>query len=71
MSSVDLLSLLPFIVIVSWACVLLLVDLFIPRQRKGWTALLSALGLVAALGASISQIGKQGKVLISKTNLNL
>ncbi len=59
MSSVDLLSLLPFIVIVSWACVLLLVDLFIPRQRKGWTALLSALGLVAALGASISQIGKQ------------
>ena len=59
MSSVDLLSLLPFIVLVSWACLLLLVDLFIPRERKGWTALLAATGLVAALGASIPQIGKQ------------
>lgn len=59
MSSVDLLSLLPFIVLVSWACLLLLVDLFLPRNRKGWTALLAALGLVAALGASIPQIGKQ------------
>lgn len=59
MSSVDLFSLLPFIVLVSWACLLLLIDLFIPRERKGWTALLAALGLVAALGVSIPQFGKQ------------
>ncbi len=59
MSSVDLFSLLPFIVLVSWACLLLLIDLFIPRERKGWTALLAALGLVTALGISIPQFGKQ------------
>jgi len=59
MSSVDFISLLPFIVLVSWACLLLLVDLFIPRERKGWTALLAAFGLVAALGASITEIGRQ------------
>ncbi|NJN43876.1 MAG: NADH-quinone oxidoreductase subunit N, partial [Anaerolineae bacterium] len=45
MNSSDLLSILPLLVLVVWACVLLLVDLFIPGPRKTWTAILSALGL--------------------------
>ena len=49
---------LPLAVLVGWACVLLLVDLFIPKGRKGWTALLAAVGLVGALGLTIAQHGK-------------
>jgi NADH-quinone oxidoreductase subunit N len=46
-----------------------LVDLFIPRQRKGLTALLAAIGLALAMGFSISQFGHQisafqGKIVV-------
>ena len=37
---------------------LLLVDLFIPKERKGITALLSALGLALTLGFTLAQIGQ-------------
>jgi len=49
----------PYILLTAWACVLLLVDLFIPRERKGITALLSALGLALTLGFTLSQIGAE------------
>src|SRR4030067_590579 len=48
---------LPMTVLIAWSCILLLVDLFIPKGRKGWTALLAALGLLVCLGLSISQAG--------------
>jgi len=31
-------AILPVIVLSVWACGLLLIDLFISRERKGWTA---------------------------------
>jgi NADH-quinone oxidoreductase subunit N len=40
---------LPLVVLTAWASVLLLVDLFIPRQRKGITAGLAALGLAVTM----------------------
>jgi NADH-quinone oxidoreductase subunit N len=46
---------LPTAVLIAWSCVLLLADLFIPKGRKGWTALLAALGLLLCLGLSITQ----------------
>ncbi len=49
MSGTDLLPLIPFIVIAGWACALLLIDLFIPKDRKGITAILAAAGLVIAI----------------------
>ena len=48
---------LPMTVLIAWSCILLLVDLFIPKGRKGWTALLAALGLLVCLGLTISQAG--------------
>ena len=48
---------LPMTVLIAWSCVLLLVDLFIPKGRKSWTALLAALGLLLCLGLAISQAG--------------
>jgi NADH-quinone oxidoreductase subunit N len=36
---------------------LLLVDLFIPKGRKGWTALLAAVGLALTMGLVLSQAG--------------
>jgi NADH-quinone oxidoreductase subunit N len=48
----------PLIFLSAWACVLLLVDLFISKERKGITALLSALGLAITLGLTLAQIGE-------------
>lgn len=53
----DYYTLLPFIILIVWACLLLLADLFIPKSRKGITAFLSAFGLAVTLGFTISQIG--------------
>jgi len=57
MTQSDLRTILPIILLVAWACALLLVDLFIPRGRKGWTALLAAVGLAGALGVTLAQAG--------------
>jgi len=60
LTSLDYKVLTPYIILTVWACVLLLVDLFIPKDRKGITALLSALGLAVTLGFTLSQIGSEG-----------
>jgi NADH-quinone oxidoreductase subunit N len=59
MTQVDFYVLLPLIILVAWACVLLLVDLFIPKGRKWVTAMLAAFGLALTLGFTISQIGNE------------
>ena len=59
MTQTDFNVLFPVITLASWASILLLVDLFIPRERKGLTALFSALGLLLTLGISISQFGTE------------
>jgi NADH-quinone oxidoreductase subunit N len=50
----------PYTLLTAWACVLLLVDLFIPKDRKGITALLAAVGLALTLGLTLTQIGSEG-----------
>ncbi|NIS80975.1 MAG: NADH-quinone oxidoreductase subunit NuoN [Anaerolineales bacterium] len=55
----ELTAILPFLIVVIWACVLLLVDLFIPRDRKGVTAVLAAVGLIAGLVAAVLQLGTE------------
>ncbi|MDX1378413.1 MAG: NADH-quinone oxidoreductase subunit N [Anaerolineales bacterium] len=57
LTSTDYQVLTPYIILTVWACILLLVDLFIPKERKGVTALLSALGLAVTLGFTLAQIG--------------
>ncbi|MBE3038211.1 MAG: NADH-quinone oxidoreductase subunit N [Chloroflexi bacterium] len=59
MTQSDLRTILPTILLVAWACALLLVDLFIPKGRKGWTALLAAVGLAGALGVTLAQAGRE------------
>src|SRR4030065_2267038 len=54
----ELSVILPLAALIVWSCVLLLVDLFIPKGRKGLTALLAALGLVVCIGLSITQFGQ-------------
>ncbi len=51
---------LPLTVLAGWACVLLLVDLFIPKGRKGITALLAALGLVVTLIVNLLRAARLG-----------
>ena len=59
MTQLDLQTILPLAILTVWACVLLLVDLFIPKDRKGLTAFLSALGLAVTISFSILQIGRE------------
>ena len=59
MTQADFYTLLPVIVLTVWALVLLLVDLFIPKDRKGWTALLAAAGLALTIGFVLSQSGQE------------
>jgi NADH-quinone oxidoreductase subunit N len=56
----DFYILLPLIILIAWACALLLADLFIPKERKGITAFLAALGLAVTLGFTVTQIGRSG-----------
>ena len=57
MTSQDLSTILPLVVLTAWACALLIVDLFIPKDSKGWTASLAAVGLALTLGLSLAMGG--------------
>src|SRR5687768_18206729 len=59
MTQSDFYTILPVTILTVWACVLLLVDLLIPKDRKSITALLSALGLALTLVFTLSQIGRE------------
>ncbi|HCC78652.1 MAG: hypothetical protein A2X25_10060 [Chloroflexi bacterium GWB2_49_20] len=59
MTQTDLLTLLPNILLVTWACILLLVDLFIPQRRKGMIALLAVFGLAVVMGIVLAQAGRE------------
>ena len=57
MTQTDFYTILPVSVLIIWACVLLLVDVFISKERKGLTALLAAVGLALTMGLSLTQLG--------------
>ncbi len=59
MTQADFYTLLPIIVLTVWALALLLVDLFIPKERKGLTAILAAAGLALTIGFTLSQTGQE------------
>jgi NADH-quinone oxidoreductase subunit N len=48
---------LPLAILIAWSCMLLIVDLTIPKGHKGWTAVMAALGLLLSLGLSIARFG--------------
>lgn len=54
----DLQTILPLTILTVWACVLLLVDLFIPKTQKWLTAFLAAAGLAVTLGFTLAQLGR-------------
>lgn len=59
LADLNISTLWPFTFLTVWACALLLVDLFLPKERKGITALLAALGLAFTLSFTLMQIGTQ------------
>jgi NADH-quinone oxidoreductase subunit N len=65
----DFLTLLPHTVLLVWASILLLIDLWIPKDRKGITAAISCLGFATTGWFTISQVGQlnlayQGMVVV-------
>jgi NADH-quinone oxidoreductase subunit N len=59
MTNTDFISILPLLILTGYACVLLLVDLFIPPGRSHWTGWLALLGL-AATGAGMAPWPRSG-----------
>ena len=57
MTQNDLIVLLPTIIVAAWGVILLVVDLWIPRERKGLTALLAAVEVGLALGVDLALAG--------------
>ena len=55
----------PLTFLTLWGCVLLLIDLFIPKGRKAITALLSAVGMGITLGLTLIQIGTESRTAFS------
>jgi NADH-quinone oxidoreductase subunit N len=61
MSSSDLIAstqaILPLVILVIWACGMLLLDVFFLKKRSTITAALAALGLLVALGFVVARFG--------------
>jgi NADH-quinone oxidoreductase subunit N len=62
MTTNDLIIILPTLILVVWAILLLLVDLWLPPERKAITALLAALGLAITLGVNLALGGMVGNL---------
>jgi NADH-quinone oxidoreductase subunit N len=59
MSVTDINAILPVLILAAYGCVLMLVDLLIPDDRKRWTGWLAFLGLVAAaVGLAFWPVGR-------------
>ncbi|HEX9017701.1 MAG TPA: NADH-quinone oxidoreductase subunit N [Anaerolineaceae bacterium] len=61
MSVIDIITILPPVIVTAWAILLLIGDLWIPRDRKGLTALLAAFGLAIALGVDLALGGAHSR----------
>jgi NADH-quinone oxidoreductase subunit N len=59
LTPLDFEVILPALFLAAWGSLLLMADLFVPRERKGITPLLTALGLIIALGITLSQFGRE------------
>jgi NADH-quinone oxidoreductase subunit N len=62
LASINLMAVLPTLIVIGWACLLLVIDLFIPAGQKRWTAWLSIVGLLASAVALLAQMGRFGRL---------
>ncbi len=58
MDSQSLMTMLPVLIVIGWASLLLLIDLFIPKQQGWITPTLAAVGLIGALVGLVAQFDK-------------
>ncbi len=57
MTLTDVTTLLPLAFLLVWAVLLLMADLWIPSDKKGWTAALAAVGMLVSLVITVVQSG--------------
>jgi NADH-quinone oxidoreductase subunit N len=61
MTPSDLAAIFPLLLLTAWACGLMLLDAFVPAERKGISAGMAALGLVATLAIVIAGFGQEAQ----------
>jgi len=59
MDGITLSAMLPALILIVWACALLIIDLFVPRKWEAITAQLAAVGILGALLVCLLQTGGQ------------
>jgi NADH-quinone oxidoreductase subunit N len=69
MTNIDLIVILPTIILAVWSIALLVVDLWIPKDRKGLTAVLAAFGLAISLGVTLALSGTAAQPLLGFNNM--
>jgi NADH-quinone oxidoreductase subunit N len=62
MTTNDIITILPPVILVAWSIVILVADLWIPANRKGITAILAAVALAMTLGVTLSLSGAAGQI---------
>jgi NADH-quinone oxidoreductase subunit N len=55
--SLNFLPILPVVIVAGWAIILMIIDLFIPADKKHWIAWLSLVGIVLAFAQSVGLWG--------------
>ncbi|MBK6325146.1 MAG: NADH-quinone oxidoreductase subunit N [Chloroflexi bacterium] len=58
--AIDWNVILPFVIVAGWGILLMVVDLFVSEDKRGWAPWLTIVGLFAALAVSVSQWNNGG-----------
>jgi NADH-quinone oxidoreductase subunit N len=64
--AINFLPILPVVIVVGWGLLLMVIDLVLPDDKKGWAAWVSAIGLVLALVQSVALWGWSGGTFVSR-----
>ena len=66
--AINFLPILPVIIVTGWGLLLMVIDLILPDEKKGWAAWVSVIGLVLALVQSVALWGWSGGTFAARSD---
>jgi NADH-quinone oxidoreductase subunit N len=64
--AINFLPILPVIIVSGWGLLLMIIDLFMPENKKGWAAWVSVIGLILALVQSVGLWDWSGGTFVAR-----